>query len=309
MDPRDQVAIHEAMEQQTISIAKAGVRATLNARTSILAAANPIGGRYDRAKSLQQNIALSAPIMSRFDLFFILVDECNEVIDYAIARKIVDLHSNVEESIDRVYSKEEVLQYISFVRRFKPVINPEAAELLVRHYNHLRLRDTATSGKSTWRITVRQLESMIRLAEAMAKMEISDEVLPKHVKEAYRLLNKSIIRVEQPDIHLDDDGNENLIDDEEMPAEEIPQQAAKKKLQLSFEDYKIVVHMRREEERRDEENQEGIKRNDLVEWYLNMISDDVESEEELVEKKELIDKVIDRLIYHVSIGFLGLEGW
>ena len=155
---------------------------------------------------------------------------------------------------------------------------------------------------------------MIRLAEAMAKMEISDEVLPKHVKEAYRLLNKSIIRVEQPDIHLDDDGNENLIDDEEMPAEEIPQQAAKKKLQLSFEDYKIlsnkiVVHMRREEERRDEENQEGIKRNDLVEWYLNMISDDVESEEELVEKKELIDKVIDRLIYHVSIGFLGLEGW
>jgi DNA replication licensing factor MCM6 len=79
MDLRDQVAIHEAMEQQTISIAKAGVRATLNARTSILAAANPIGGRYDRSKSLQQNIQLSAPIMSRFDLFFILVDESNEV--------------------------------------------------------------------------------------------------------------------------------------------------------------------------------------------------------------------------------------
>ena len=79
MDPRDQVAIHEAMEQQTISLAKAGVKATLNARTSILAAANPINGRYDRSKSLQQNIQLSAPIMSRFDLFFILVDECNEV--------------------------------------------------------------------------------------------------------------------------------------------------------------------------------------------------------------------------------------
>lgn len=74
-----QVAIHEAMEQQTISIAKAGVRATLNARTSILAAANPIGGRYDRAKSLKQNIAMTAPIMSRFDLFFVLVDECNDV--------------------------------------------------------------------------------------------------------------------------------------------------------------------------------------------------------------------------------------
>lgn len=79
-----------------------GVRATLNARTSILAAANPIGGRYDRSRSLQQNIQLSAPIMSRFDLFFILVDECNEVIDYAIARKIVDLHSNIEETVEKV---------------------------------------------------------------------------------------------------------------------------------------------------------------------------------------------------------------
>ena len=67
-------------------------QATLNARTSILAAANPVGGRYDRSKSLKQNINMSAPIMSRFDLFFILVDECNEVTDYAIARRIVDLH-------------------------------------------------------------------------------------------------------------------------------------------------------------------------------------------------------------------------
>ena len=96
-----QVAIHEAMEQQTISITKAGVKASLNARTSILAAANPIGGRYDRSKSLQQNIQMSAPIMSRFDLFFILVDDCNEVTDYAIAKKIVDLHSKMEESVDR----------------------------------------------------------------------------------------------------------------------------------------------------------------------------------------------------------------
>lgn len=79
MDLRDQVAIHEAMEQQTISITKAGVKATLNARTSILAAANPIGGRYDRSRSLRQNIGMSAPLMSRFDLFFVLVDECNDV--------------------------------------------------------------------------------------------------------------------------------------------------------------------------------------------------------------------------------------
>ena len=80
MDIRDQVAIHEAMEQQTISITKmAGVKATLNARASIHAVTNPIGGRYDRSKSLKQNIVMSA--LSRFDLFFILVDDCNEVTD------------------------------------------------------------------------------------------------------------------------------------------------------------------------------------------------------------------------------------
>lgn len=310
MNPRDQVAIHEAMEQQTISIAKAGVRATLNARTSILAAANPIGGRYDRTKSLQQNIALSAPIMSRFDLFFILVDECNEVVDYAIARKIVDLHSNIEDNIDAVYKKEEVLQYIAFARKFKPVISKEAGELLVRHYNQLRLRDSTTTGKSTWRITVRQLESMIRLSEAMARMEISDEVLPKHVKEAYRLLNKSIIRVEQPDIYLDDDQDE-ILDEiaeaaENGSATPAPEPAAnKRKLILSFEEYKtlsnmIVIHMRREEARLEQEDKEGMKRSDVIEWYLNLVADQLESEDDLLEKKELVEKVIDRLIYHVS---------
>ncbi|KAJ8917378.1 hypothetical protein NQ315_002402 [Exocentrus adspersus] len=320
MDLRDQVAIHEAMEQQTISIAKAGVRATLNARTSILAAANPIGGRYDRAKSLQQNIQLSAPIMSRFDLFFILVDECNEVIDYAIARKIVDLHCNVEETVERIYTKQEVLQYISFARKFKPIINKEAGELLVRYYNRLRLRDSTSAGKSTWRITVRQLESMIRLSEAMARMDISDEVQPKHVREAYRLLNKSIIRVEQPDIQLGDEQDEEQVVHEEEVNDETPvpsQTTQKKKMVLSFEEYKaisnmIVVHMRRDDARREEEGKEGMRRSDVVEWYLNHIADQIETEEELVEKKDMFEKVLDRLMYHdqviIPLTKVGLKG-
>ena len=85
MDDKDQVAIHEAMEQQTISIAKAGIHATLNARSSILAAANPVRGRYDRTKTLRFNVDISPPIMSRFDLFFVIFDEKNDEEDLKIA--------------------------------------------------------------------------------------------------------------------------------------------------------------------------------------------------------------------------------
>jgi DNA replication licensing factor MCM6 len=91
------VAIHEAMEQQTISIAKAGIHATLNARASILAAANPVMGRYDRTKSLRYNVDISAPIMSRFDLFFVIFDEKNDEEDFHIAQHIVNMHRLKEE--------------------------------------------------------------------------------------------------------------------------------------------------------------------------------------------------------------------
>jgi len=104
MDVKDQVAIHEAMEQQTISIAKAGIQATLNARTSILAAANPRDGRYDRSKTLKNNVDITAPIMSRFDLFFIILDECNEITDYNIARHIVDVHMHQERVAEVIES-------------------------------------------------------------------------------------------------------------------------------------------------------------------------------------------------------------
>ncbi|KAM3960690.1 minichromosome maintenance 6 [Aphomia sociella] len=322
MDLVDQVAIHEAMEQQTISIAKAGVRATLNARTSILAAANPIGGRYDRAKSLQQNVALSAPIMSRFDLFFILIDESSEMVDFAIARKIVDLHCNKEETYDCVYSREDLLRYIAFARSFKPVITEEAGQLLVEYYTALRSRDGGGGGAAAgaWRITVRQLESMLRLAEAMAKMHCSGSVAPQHVHEAYRLLNKSIIRVEQPDIHLDEDDPQfepSMDVDQEIPNGTAStnghvngDSAPKKKLTLSFEDYKalsdmLVVYMRKEEtetETRGEESA-GMRKSALVSWYLEQLvtQGQIENEDELIERKTLVEKVIDRLMYHDQV--------
>lgn len=151
--------------------------------------------------------------MSRFDLFFVLIDECNEVVDYAIAKKIVNLHSNEDEEVQRVYTQDEVMRYITFAKQFLPVLTPDAVDLLVKCYTLLRQKDTSAAGKSSFRVTVRQLESMVRLAEAQAKMECSDEVKVKHVQEAYRLLSKSIIRVEQPDIMLDENEDEQELDD------------------------------------------------------------------------------------------------
>uniref|UniRef100_A0A8C6Y2A8 DNA replication licensing factor MCM6 n=1 Tax=Naja naja TaxID=35670 RepID=A0A8C6Y2A8_NAJNA len=322
MDMRDQVAIHEAMEQQTISITKAGVKATLNARTSILAAANPVGGRYDRAKSLKQNINLSAPIMSRFDLFFILVDECNEVTDYAIARRIVDLHSRIDESIDRMYTLDDIRRYLLFARQFKPKISKESEDFIVEHYKRLRQRDGSGVTKSSWRITVRQLESMIRLSEAMARMHCNDEVHPKHVKEAFRLLNKSIIRVETPDINLDQDEEPSTEepDDQDGVAREEDNVltnglvngtsdaaddsnkdvAPKASLRLSFSEYQrisnlIVMHLRRSEE---EDDEAALKKSELINWYLKEIESEIDSEEELINKKKVIERVIHRLTHY-----------
>jgi len=310
MEAHDQVAIHEAMEQQTISITKAGVRATLNARTSILAAANPIGGRYDRSKSLKHNINMSAPIMSRFDLFFILVDECNEVTDYAIARRIVDLHSRCGESVERKYSVEDMQRYILFARQFKPKISAESRDYMVEEYKRLRQRDSTGSGSSSWRITVRQLESMVRLSEAMARMHCSDEVQTRHVKEAFRLLNKSIIRVEQPDIHLEEEQaqEEMELDENTAPPADTDTQGAtpntpppaKAAAKVSYEDYKmmanlLVLHMRRMEEEAEDET--GLRKSDLIGWYLTEIQDDIQTEEELNERRGIIEKVIDRLIH------------
>ncbi len=123
MDIKDQVAIHEAMEQQTISIAKAGIQATLHARTSILAAANPIFGRYDKTQSLRKNINISPPIMSRFDLYFIICDETNEFSDKNLSEFIVSMHKNKKQiKIPKPHTINQVKKYLSIAKRIKPRI-------------------------------------------------------------------------------------------------------------------------------------------------------------------------------------------
>lgn len=207
MESSDQVAIHEAMEQQTISITKAGIQATLNARASILAAANPVFGRYDRSKPLKANVAVSAPIMSRFDLFFIIVDESNPELDEAIARHIVSVHQagGKQRAADAApFSTEQMQRYIRFARTINPRFTPASQKKIVESYRLLRQQDILGSGRTAYRITVRQLESLIRLSEALARLHLDANVQPTYVLEALRLLQKSIIFVESADVPLED---------------------------------------------------------------------------------------------------------
>jgi DNA replication licensing factor MCM6 len=212
-NPADQVAIHEAMEQQTISITKAGIQATLNARASILAAANPIYGRYDRTKTLKANVSLSAPILSRFDLFFVVLDECNPESDRQVAQHILKVHVCEDEAVKTPYTKEQMQRYIRFARTIHPKITPESQRVLVDCYRKLRQGDSLGRSRSAYRITVRQLESMIRLSEAMARLHCDETIQPAYVREAFRLLKTSIIQVETSDVDVDDDDDDDDDDD------------------------------------------------------------------------------------------------
>ena len=177
------------MEQQTISITKAGIQATLNARTSILAAANPVFGRYDRSKTLKANVNISAPIMSRFDLFFVILDECNPITDEFIARHIIKSHqssstsaslnNNTDQPDDdrtKPFTMEQMQKYIKFARTINPIITKESRKVLVECYRLLRQNDILGKNKTAYRITVRQLESLVRLSEALARLHLSLKV-------------------------------------------------------------------------------------------------------------------------------------
>eukprot|EP01084_Bolivina_argentea_P272579 464138_1 len=195
--------LHEVMEQQTVSIAKAGIICTLNARTSILAAANPIESRYNPNKSVVENIDLPPTLMSRFDLIYLVLDRPQENLDRKLAKHIVSLYydeevreeqrrrdeANGEIALIRM-TQNELMEYISYSRRhIQPKISNEAAEKLIEGYVEMRSlgRVQGGNGRKTITATPRQLESLIRISESLARMRHSDTVDDEDVDEAIRL--------------------------------------------------------------------------------------------------------------------------
>lgn len=188
MDPKDRVSIHEAMEQQTVSIAKAGIVATLNARASVLAAANPAFGRYLHGRPVTENIDLPPTILSRFDLIFVITDIPNVERDRALAEYVMDFHrQHYPESLEHVIPRELLKKYIAYARKYvKPRLTEEAKNKLVNFYVEMRTR--SQSADSPIAITPRQLEALVRLAEAHAKMAHSDIVTAEDAEAAIELM-------------------------------------------------------------------------------------------------------------------------
>ena len=245
MDDNTKVILHEAMEQQTISIAKAGIICQLNARTAILASANPVKSKYDPSLSVIQNIRLPPSLLSRFDLIYLMLDKHNEIDDRRLANHIVSLYGfeedeemEKEEEIDedskekekkskkkskkrsnkkkddeeninmtssnnldenkmdideeksnnqpeKISIKKEVLTaYISEARKLNPKISDNVVNELINHY--LKMRENG--GKNTISATPRQLESLIRLSEARARLRFSPFVEKEDVEEAVNLI-------------------------------------------------------------------------------------------------------------------------
>lgn len=187
MDESDRTAIHEVMEQQTVSIAKAGITTTLNARTCIVAAANPLYGRYDDKLTPEENINLPTALMSRFDLIFLLRDTPDSDNDMRLAKHILHVHqTGSHPRLDfEPFSNEFLRKYISIAREYRPTIPKELTQLVCEAYVAMR-QNGQDSSKEDLPCTPRMLLSVLRIAQASARLHFRDSVAEEDIYRALK---------------------------------------------------------------------------------------------------------------------------
>ncbi|KAI3967320.1 hypothetical protein MKW92_034780 [Papaver armeniacum] len=218
MNDQDRVSIHEAMEQQSISISKAGIVTSLQARCSVIAAANPIGGRYDSSKTFSQNVELTDPIISRFDVLCVVKDVVDPVLDEMLAEFVVESHSksrakgaNLDdmhvnnsqadpdasaEPVDpEILSQDMLKKYITYAKlNVFPRLHDADLNKVTEVYAELRRESSHGQGVP---IAVRHIESMIRMSEAHARMHLRQHVKQDDVDMAIRVLLDSFISTQK----------------------------------------------------------------------------------------------------------------
>ena len=188
MKAEDRSALHEVMEQQTASIAKGGIVATLNARASILAAANPMYGKYDPYKNITENVNLPVPLLTRFDLIFVVRDKPSKERDTKIARHIINLHTPKGIDSRSLIDSETLTKYIAYAKRVQPVLTQEAEEKILDYY--MKMRSMGQDSEDTITVTPRQLEGLIRLATARARLLLKTQVEGQDAQRAIDLLEE-----------------------------------------------------------------------------------------------------------------------
>ncbi len=188
MKPEDRSALHETMEQQSVSIAKGGIVATLNARTSILAAANPMFGKYDPFKNITENVNLPVPLLTRFDLIFVVRDIPSKERDTRIARHILNLHRVSGTDTKSLIDVDILTKYLSYAKRFDPNLTPEAEDLILNYY--MTMRNVESEGMIT--VTPRQLEGLVRLATARARLLMKTQVDAEDAERAIFLMQSML---------------------------------------------------------------------------------------------------------------------
>lgn len=299
MNDSDRVAIHEVMEQQTVTIAKAGIHTSLNARCSVIAAANPIYGQYDTHKDPHKNIALPDSLLSRFDLLFVVTDEVDDERDRQISEHVLRMHryippgseegvpvrenatqslvvdeenNETQEQDSRVYedynpvlhsgisaahtrrsrNRDQMILSIPFIRKYvqyaknrvRPVLTKGASDYISETYSNLRNDDLTINQRRTSPITVRTLETLIRLATAHAKARLSNRVEEADARVANEILRFALFKEVVEDdrrkrrrttAELSDD-EEMLSDEEEEEIEELPADEAANDADMELDD-------------------------------------------------------------------------
>ena len=188
MKPEDRSALHEVMEQQSASIAKGGIVATLNARTSILAAANPMYGKYDPFKNITENVNLPIPLLTRFDLIFVVRDIPGREKDEKIARHIIELHTPQGTDRRSVIDVDLLTKYLAYAKKSSPDLTKEAEEKILDYY--LQMRNVESEEMIT--VTPRQLGGIIRLATARARLLMKDKVEEEDAERAIFLIQSML---------------------------------------------------------------------------------------------------------------------
>ena len=188
MKPEDRSALHEVMEQQSASIAKGGIVATLNARTSILAAANPMYGKYDPFKNITENVNLPIPLLTRFDLIFVVRDIPTKERDMMIAKHIIRRNTTQGTDKKSVIEVDLLTKYLSYAKRGVPELTPEAEAKILDYY--LQMRNVESEEMIT--VTPRQLEGIIRLSTARARLLMKDKVEEEDAERAIFLIQSML---------------------------------------------------------------------------------------------------------------------